>query len=84
VYALTLPEAAELFEYWADYPPTHALLGARYGHKPTAKARKPASKEEAVQELSMLLGAPAQAMPKDLSEAIAWAESVKKDKLKIN
>ena len=28
---MTLPEAMELMEYWADYPPSHILLRAYMG-----------------------------------------------------
>jgi hypothetical protein len=75
---LTLPEANELMQHWLTYPPAHAVLAARYLKQPGGK--KKVSKDEQVQELSLLMGVEPQKMPEDLAQAIAWAESMKKEK----
>lgn len=36
---MTLPQVEEQFSYWADHPPTHEILAARYGLKPKKRGK---------------------------------------------
>ena len=36
---MTLIEARRIFSYWANHPPAHLILAARYGIEPKSKRK---------------------------------------------
>lgn len=80
---MSLGDVLGLLKYWQDNPPVHVILAARYlDRSGTASSRRqqpqPQSEEEIhadMMAVASVLG-PVQPMPKDVRDALDWAQTI--------
>lgn len=74
------PDVMALYDYWAEHPPTHIILAARYLDQSKKRGKAPRSEQAATEQLQSIgqfMGAP-QKLPEHLKDAMKWALDFKR------
>lgn len=71
-------DIVDLFEYWQDEPPAHAILAARYLDRKQKRSATAPETESQMFELQKMMDTRMQPMPAHLKEMAAWAAEQQK------